>query len=123
MADTFFRMLRCNDSMSGGAEGSPQEKVFGMFFRNIDGCLQLMETQSAIASGSAVLHALFPQASWSVGDLDLYVGDMKVYGKLGWLLPWIDFLRSQGYRMDDVKGRVQYQESQVCVSSSFGEMC
>lgn len=103
------------------AGGSVKHLVFERFFRDVDGCVRLMKTQSAIASGSAVLRALLPEASWEPSDLDLYVGDMKVYGNLHWLLPWIDFLWKEGYRLQDGEGRVQYQESQVCVCFVRGE--
>lgn len=54
-----IRMSSGDESSSAGACRSPKHGVFGRFFRNIDGCLQLMEAQSAIASGSAVGDALF----------------------------------------------------------------
>lgn len=52
-----------------GAGGSFKKRLFGRFFENVDGFL--MKKQSAIALGSAVLHALLPDALWEPNDLDM----------------------------------------------------
>ena len=60
---------------SVGAGGSFMERdCLEGFFENVDGFLYLMKRQSAVASGSAVLHALLPDAQWEPNDLDICVG-------------------------------------------------
>lgn len=89
----------------GGVEY--KKRVFGKFFDNIDGCLTFMGQNGVIASGSAVLHGLLPEADWEPNDLDMYVGGVSAREGKNWLIPWIDFLRSEGYYMEFVGERVR----------------
>jgi hypothetical protein len=79
-----------------GERGSLKERLFGRFFQDIDGCFEVMRTQSAIASGSAVLHALLPSPSWEAKHIDIFV---DVQENRDWSYSWIEYMRSQGYAM------------------------
>ena len=97
-----------------GERGSPKGRLFGRFFQDVDGCLEVMKTQSAIASGSAVLWALLPEAQWEPSDLDLFLGPLRVLEDTKWVDPWVDFLGSQGYELERGVEDREYHESQVC---------
>ncbi|KAJ5346961.1 uncharacterized protein N7506_000214 [Penicillium brevicompactum] len=74
---------------------TPENRVFGKFFTNVDGCRHLMKQEQAIASGGAVLHALELNPTWKTADLDIFMSSRKL-SKQG-LLEWHQFLRSEGY--------------------------
>ncbi|KAJ5346224.1 hypothetical protein N7452_004228 [Penicillium brevicompactum] len=76
---------------------TPENRLFGKYFENVDGCRLLMKQKQAIASGGAVLHALELNPTWSTADLDLFVSSRKL-SKQG-LLEWHEFLRSEGYSL------------------------
>lgn len=106
-----------------GACSSLKQKIFGRFFKDIDGCLQLMKTQSAIASGSAVLHALLPDAPWEPSDLDLYVGGHTFSKSIDWLLEWSDFLQGEGYEVEDHPDGGGYHGMKVRAEGYFSFLC
>ena len=86
-----------------------KQRVFGQCFKDIDRCLGIMKEYGVIASGSAVLQGLLPQATWVAGDLDLYIGNVEDWSDLKCVLPWIVFLRSEGYKMECVPGRARWE--------------
>lgn len=76
---------------------TPEERLFGKYFSNIDECRSLMKRSEAIASGSAVLHALQNDPTWDPSDLDMFVSYMRL-PKQG-LVEWHNFFSAEGYSL------------------------
>lgn len=93
---------------------SVEQKMFGSFFVDVDCCRSLMRQMQVFASGSAVLRALLPSATWEPSGLDFIVSK-KSLGKHG-LLYWYDYLQSEGYFLQSETRDAVDLGDFVCVS-------
>ena len=99
----------------GGETGCLAWKVFGDYFGNVEGCLNMMREHRVIASGSAVLRACLGECSWEPGDLDLYSGHGDYDESFNWVLPWIDFFFGEGYEIQMKDCGILYRRVEVSV--------
>lgn len=85
---------RCEAQRASPSLDTPENRLFGNYFSNIDECRTLMEGTQVLASGSAVLHALQPN-TWRPPNLDLFASQFSL-GDRG-LLYWHTYFLKEGY--------------------------
>ncbi|KAH1805913.1 hypothetical protein KXX35_010022, partial [Aspergillus fumigatus] len=95
----------------------PESVLFGRWFESVDQCRSLMKSTGAVASGSAVLHALESRARvgsavrWVPGDVDFYVSRRAV--RRGALVQWHAYLVGEGYELCEPVGAAGYSGMEV----------
>lgn len=89
---------RVSEDNEGFKSLAAEQRLFGRFFKDVRGCRLLMSETSAIALGSAVLHALLSYAEWEPSDIGIFVQDESMDGDE--LFKWTEFLVAEGYRCD-----------------------
>lgn len=94
---------------------SNEQKLFGRFFSDVDGCREHMKQKQVLASGSAVLHALLDDPTWVPSDLDLFVLRTSL-GERG-LLEWREYFESEGYEVSRSRGGTLYPNVEVSVDN------
>lgn len=72
--------------------------LFGGFFSDVSGCLEVMRRTSSLAFGSGVLHALECNPDWDCKQL-LFCLEYSNRGD--GLVVWHEFLLSQGFSLGD----------------------
>lgn len=74
-----------------------EQRLFGGFFEDVDGCLHLMKTYSAFLSGNAVLQNLGVEFDGGVTKLDFFLQRSAVEEEC-WQA-WDAYFRREGYSL------------------------
>ncbi|KAH1805987.1 hypothetical protein KXX35_009945, partial [Aspergillus fumigatus] len=95
----------------------PESVLFGRYFRDVDRCRSLMKSTGAVASGSAVLHALDSSvrvgssSPWAPNDLDVFIARRVL--RRGALVDWHEYFVGEGYGLCDPVGASGYAGAEV----------
>jgi hypothetical protein len=74
---------------------TPESRLFGAFFRDIDGCRRLMKATGAVVACDAVLHAILRSPSWAPQSLVFFFP--KDISSDDDVAQWVRYFGNEGY--------------------------